>query len=339
MLPDAKLQYANKRCVDVANTGQWRADRLSTTFLQPAHLRSWAVLNLADLSCVDGVREFVSQLTRQLQQQNGTSSAPPFVNGKASAVDAAVEKAAQAAAGGASAAGVQLLLVVLPDDKGDTYNKVKRAAADLGIPTQCMVAAKAGIGPRSSQIKAPYVANILLKINKKAGGINWQLPLGPELWAAKLGTKQLMVFGIDVGHGMAGGGGRKPSAAAVVGSLDRGCSRYGAVVFEQTAGEEIVLGLREAVHQLLRDRFRTLSGRGGAAEGGGTTLPIDGLPNNILVYRDGVSDSQYVAVLQQEVAAIRQACIDAGGQQYKPKVRSWSQQHDPTLQSQSELRW
>jgi eukaryotic translation initiation factor 2C len=162
---------------------------------------------------------------------------------------------------------------------------------------------------------------MLLKINQKAGGINWQLPVGPEVWAAKLGAAHLMVLGIDVGHGMAGGGGKKPSTAAVVGSLDSGCSRYGAVVLEQTAGEEIVLGLREAVQQLLRDRYSaTSSGRQGTPAAGSSTLPRSGLPDSLLVYRDGVSDSQYVAVLQQEVVAIRQACMDAGGPNYRPKV-------------------
>lgn len=288
--------------------------------MQPARLQHWAVLNLAGQECAAGVSDFVTELIRQLQQQGGKVVNPRIVNGSVSAVQSSVQKAAAAAADGTAA--VQLLLVVLPNDKSQTYSEVKTAASTLGIVTQCLVASKAGIGSvsRASNIKLPYVSNILLKINHKAGGTNWQLPQGPEQWAANLRTKQLMVLGIDVGHGIAGGGGNKPSTAAVVGSLDRVCMRYGAVVLEQTAGEEIVLGLQEAVEQLLRDRFNASQSVLAAAASGGL-LPVVGLPECLVVYRDGVSDSQYDAVLQEEVAALRQACGKAGGPNYKPKVR------------------
>lgn len=291
------------------------------------------MLNLAGQGYGAGVREFVSQLTRQLQQQNGNATAPACVDGTTSAVQASVQKAAAAAGG--STGNVQLLLVVLPDDKGQTYDEVKGEAAGLGIPTQCMVAAKAGLSSSggSSQIKAPYVGNMLLKVNQKAGGINWQLPQGPEVWAPKLRTRQLMVLGIDVGHGIAGGAGKKPSTAAVLGSYDQGCSRYSAAVLEQTAGEEIVLGLREAVDQLLRFRSSALTSRQEPAAAGGAPLLSSGLPDCLLVYRDGVSDSQYVAVLQEEVEAIRQACRDVGGHKYQPKVGR------NRLYSRSEVSW
>jgi hypothetical protein len=268
--------------------------------LQPPKLKQWAVLNLASqrYSSAD-VQQFVAELTLQLRQQGGAATAPAIIEGsRYSSAQAAVQAAA--ATSGSQA---QLLLVVLPDDSSKQYGEVKAAAAQLGVATQCMVASKAGIG---SSIKRPYVTNILLKVAAKAGGVAWQLPQGPEVWAPALAAGGLMVVGIDVGHGIAGGSGSKPSMAGIVGTLDASCSRYGGVVQEQTPGHEIVLGLQQGLVQLLRDRQHA-AGQ---------------LPGSLLVYRDGVSDSQYLAVLQQEVPAVRAACREVGGAGASPKVRA-----------------
>jgi eukaryotic translation initiation factor 2C len=251
------------------------------------------------------VQQFVTELVAQLKQQGGSATAPTIVDGgRHSTTSAAVQAAAAAATGGGGRSKAQLLLVVLPTDNSKQYGEVKAAAAELGVATQCIVANKAGIG---SSVKKPYVGNILLKVAAKAGGIAWQLPQGPEVWAPTLAAAKggLMVLGIDVGHGIAGGGGNKPSMAGIVGTLDASCSRYGAVVQEQTPGHEIVLGLQEGLVQLLGDRQKA-AGQ---------------LPGSLLVYRDGVSDSQYLTVLQQEVPAVRAACREVGGADYNPKVR------------------
>jgi eukaryotic translation initiation factor 2C len=267
------------------------------------HLKHWAVLNLASqhYSSAD-VQQFVTELAAQLKQQGGSATAPTIIDGgRHSTTSAAVQAAAAAASGNASQP--QLLLVVLPNDNSKLYGEVKAAAAALGVATQCLVAYSAGIG---SSVKKPYVTNILLKVAAKAGGVAWQLPQGPEVWAPGLAAAKggLMVLGIDVGHGIAGGSGSKPSMASIVGTLDASCSRYGAVVQEQTPGHEIVLGLQEGLVQLLQDRQQA-AGQ---------------LPGSLLVYRDGVSDSQYLAVLRQEVPAVRAACKEAGGAGYSPKV-------------------
>lgn len=136
------------------------------------------------------------------------------------------------------------------------------------------------------------------------GGSNWQLPVDPSMWAPRFRTQQLMVLGVDVTHGLTGS--KKPSVAAVVGSHDPACTRYAAAVSEQTAGHEVVLGMQESVRVLLAG-YKAQRGQ---------------LPEAILVFRDGVSDSMYGAVVQHEVAAIRAACQEmAAGAGSKIKVR------------------
>lgn len=139
------------------------------------------------------------------------------------------------------------------------------------------------------------------------GGSNWQLPVGPSVWAPHFSTEHLMVLGVDVSHGLTGS--KKPSVAAVVGSQDPSCSRYAAAVSEQTAGHEVVLGMQESVAELLQGYQQQRGQR----------------PEAMLVFRDGVSDGMYAAVVQKEVAAIRAACealAPAGAP--RVKVRSHS---------------
>lgn len=126
--------------------------------------------------------------------------------------------------------------------------------------------------------------------------------MGPEVWAPLFGTRQLMVVGVDVSHGLTGS--KKPSIAAVVASRDAACTRYPAALLQQTPGHEVVLGMQEAMQQHLQD-YRAARGQ---------------LPEAMLVFRDGVSDSQYGAVLKHEVESVKAAYQSLAGEGLTPKV-------------------
>ena len=46
----------------------------------------------------------------------------------------------------------------------------------------------------------------------------------------------------------------------------------------------------------------------------------DMLPENLLIYRDGVSESQYDAVLQEELSALKTTCEVMYDEQRQPKI-------------------
>ncbi|KIY99544.1 argonaute-like protein [Monoraphidium neglectum] len=73
---------------------------------------------------------------------------------------------------------------------------------------------------------------------------------------------------------------------------------------EQPPGMEIVAGMGEALEELLRKR-REATGK---------------LPDALLVYRDGVSDSQLGTVVDREVGPMRRACAAVGGPSYAPPL-------------------
>ncbi|VDP60977.1 unnamed protein product [Schistosoma mattheei] len=183
--------------------------------------------------------------------------------------------------------GCAFLLLILYDEHA--YPAIKRLSdLQIGIRTQCV---------RSRTLDKPNVfPNLLLKINGKLGGINWQIP---DL--IKNGDELIMVFGADVTHPAQTQQVRK-SVAAVIGSVSPDLMRYGVVIRQQAttekgnkAAREIIDDMRLIVKELLQLYLRNTNGR---------------FPTRMIFYRDGVSEGQFENVLVEELAAIQRACSD-----------------------------
>uniref|UniRef100_A0A673MCJ6 Protein argonaute-3-like n=1 Tax=Sinocyclocheilus rhinocerous TaxID=307959 RepID=A0A673MCJ6_9TELE len=122
-------------------------------------------------------------------------------------------------------AGLQLIIVILPG-KTPVYAEVKRVGDTLlGMATQCVQVKN--VVKTSPQT----LSNLCLKINVKLGGINNILVphQRPSVF-----QQPVIFLGADVTHPPAGDG-KKPSIAAVVGSMDAHPSRYCATVRVQRA--------------------------------------------------------------------------------------------------------
>lgn len=166
VLPDTFLQYANRCGVAGNNQGQWRPGG-PATLIDPAGLRSWAVLNMAPQRCSSqGISEFVSHLRSEMVRQGMRADAPATIQdgSRYGSVEAALEDIMQQGKGGAA---MQLVLVVLPAKGSVLYRQVKEAAAQLGLVTQCVVAPQAKISGGTASKDVPYLNNLLLKINAK----------------------------------------------------------------------------------------------------------------------------------------------------------------------------
>ncbi|KRX73373.1 Protein argonaute-2 [Trichinella sp. T6] len=84
----------------------------------------------------------------------------------------------------------------------------------------------------------------------------------------------------------------KLSKAAVVGNVDGSVTKFHASVKIQPAKQELITGF---VKQF-SDRLLEYVDVNGTA------------PKNIIVYRDGVSEGQFMQVLEEELPALRRAC-------------------------------
>ncbi|KAI0483833.1 ribonuclease H-like domain-containing protein [Xylaria cf. heliscus] len=182
----------------------------------------------------------------------------------------------------------QLVFVVLPGKKTDTriYNEVKKLChIDFGYQSQAVLAAN--LVKQNLQI----FANLGLKINLKMGGVNHRLGNGVTI----VKQKPTMIVGYDVTHptNLAGNSRGVPSLAGMVASVDSDLGQWPGTAWAQSARQEMLDNtLEERFAQRLR-LFQKHSNR---------------LPENIIIFRDGVSEGQYEQVLQVELPMIREAC-------------------------------
>ncbi|KAL0887394.1 hypothetical protein Bca101_011377 [Brassica carinata] len=195
------------------------------------------------------------------------------------------------------------LLCILAEKKNSlVYGPWKKKnLIDHGIVTQC-------IAP-TSKINDQYLTNVLLKINAKLGGLNSLLAMESSRAMMPLVTQvPTFIVGMDVSHGSPGHS-DIPSIAAVVGSRQWPLiSKYRACVRTQSRKVEIIDNLFKPVTnekgKLVDDgifwfeellwEFYTSSG--------------NMRPEHIIIFRDGVSESQFSQVLNIELDQMMQAC-------------------------------
>ncbi|CAG8466663.1 9415_t:CDS:10 [Ambispora leptoticha] len=185
-------------------------------------------------------------------------------------------------AGNTAKAQPQLLLCILPNTGVSLYAEIKRIGeTSIGVVTQCCQI------KHVNNAKKQYCANICIKINVKLGGMNSFL--SPE-YIGFVAEKPTIIMGADVSH--PGPGEKKASITSICGSMDSRASRYSAVTRMQNARAEIIADLSSMVKELLRIFYQTCGRK----------------PERILFYRDGVSEGQFRAVLDNELKGIQEAC-------------------------------
>ncbi|KXG53098.1 uncharacterized protein PGRI_001480 [Penicillium griseofulvum] len=177
------------------------------------------------------------------------------------------------------------VVVLLPNTDGKIFDFVKYAGdIKTGVLTHCMQSSK------FAKANEQYLSNNAMKVNLKMGGCN-QL-LQPSN-ARFIGTgKNTMVVGLDVTHPSSVDPEVFPSVAAIVASTDYRMGQWPGEVRAQTRRQEHIEFLMEMMVTRLRLWKDTNNGN---------------LPQNILVYRDGVSDGQFNMVLAEELPKIQAA--------------------------------
>ncbi|KAI0107175.1 RNA interference and gene silencing protein [Nemania sp. FL0031] len=179
----------------------------------------------------------------------------------------------------------KLILVIIPAaEMTIAYNRVKYMCdVKEGILNVCVLDSK------FSKSNPQYLANVALKFNLKLGGRNHALDPSK---LGFVGQRRTMIVGIDVTHPAPGSSSNAPSVAGVVASIDEWLGQWPSDIRIQPARQEMVADLESMFQSRLllwRERNKIL-------------------PENILVYRDGVSEGQYSIVVEEELPALRAAC-------------------------------
>ncbi|CAM0880911.1 unnamed protein product [Alopecurus aequalis] len=188
----------------------------------------------------------------------------------------------------------QFLLCILAERKNsDVYGPWKRKClSEFGIVTQCVA---------PMRVNDQYLTNVLLKINAKLGGMNSLLQIETNPAIPLVSNVPTIILGMDVSHGSPGQS-DVPSIAAVVSSREWPLvSKYRASVRSQSPKLEMIDSLFKPqgteddglIRECLVD-FYTSSGKR--------------KPEQIIIFRDGVSESQFNQVVNIELDQIIEAC-------------------------------
>ncbi|KAI9763510.1 MAG: hypothetical protein M1840_000463 [Geoglossum simile] len=296
ILSSPQVKYKANRTKE-SQSGSWNL--MSIKFTTGAKIPPWSYLWLP-MPGKDGdpfpngpdatVRKF-----QDILLDNGVVSPLPLlpglrrelVSGNSSANDAIIVDAMRKFC--AHPAKPKFLLVIIPykgDGTAAIYNQIKSIAdVKLGIHTVCVIGSKFG-NPRGQD---QYFRNIAMKFNLKCGGINHSLDANKLGIISAGGT---MVVGIDVTHPSPGSASNAPSVAGIVASTDKHLGQWPAALQIQESRKEMV----SALDVLFKSRLEVWRSRNKT------------LPENILVYRDGVSEAQYEAVIREELPLLRAAC-------------------------------
>uniref|UniRef100_A0A0N5B1V8 Protein argonaute-1 n=1 Tax=Strongyloides papillosus TaxID=174720 RepID=A0A0N5B1V8_STREA len=281
VLPAPKLLYGGRnKTTALPNQGVW--DMRNKSFHTGVTVNTWAITCFAQSLHVkeSDLRNFTSNLQRISSDAGLTLVGSPCFCKYAVGVDQ-VEPMFKYLK--QTYKDLQLVIVVLPG-KTPVYAEVKRVGDTLlGIATQCVQA--------KNVIKTTpqTLSNLCLKMNVKLGGVNAILfpSVRPQVF-----NEPIIFLGADITHPPAGDS-RKPSIAAVVGSMDAHPSRYSASVRVQQHRHEIITDMAFMVRDLLIQFYKSTHFK----------------PTRIVLYRDGISEGQFTNVLQYELRAIREACM------------------------------
>ena len=185
------------------------------------------------------------------------------------------------------------VLVVMREKDYDDYACIKRVG-DLieGVHTICVTKKTVS---RDRGIEQTF-SNIALKYNIKVGGDNHRLG-GDTLNNLKTNNRaNTIVIGADVTHPNNGSHTATPSIAAVVGSVDDNFMKYPGSMRLQPSKKEDIVDLADMVKERLLEWARNHGQK---------------LPQNVLFYRDGVSESQYDILRRRELPQIQTAMNSA----------------------------
>jgi len=334
VLGSPELKYRNDMTIATRGKGSWnmgppqnRPDMVPK-FREANKLRQWACLVISHDGTVTTVHKARLKFFVQAMNNAGIDTTEPQEtrpigdSHDAKGLDSYVKRW--------SGKGLQLLLIVLPKKDTLLYNQIKQLGDKrYGIQTVCIGGSDRFFNPDFKPLS--YFANVALKVNLKLMGTNHVLN-SPDVRGQGRGSVsgsgalgiisegKTMVLGIDVTHPSPGSAENAPSVAAMVASTDKVLAQWPAALRIQKIDTKTAETQKQKIGQnKATDAENRMKGARQEMVSGVKEMFIDLLniwesrnnrlyPENILIYRDGVSESQYAQVLRDELQPLRDQC-------------------------------
>ena len=282
IMPNPEIRFGNGKH-NPGTTGRW--DLRGKTFFQPnlVPLKAWGFVIVERSVQLRVLQEFANTFHKQYVSHGGRIEQKPLIidQGNQTNVAVAVEQAYRQVF--AKFGGCQFLFIVLRAKNTGSYERIKKSAdCRFGMLTQCVQA----VHVEKNQLQ--YHSNVAMKVNAKLGGVTCRVP-HPTSDKAPFFEEPTIILGADVSH--AAPGSAVASMAALTMSINADATRYAAAC--DTNGHR--------VEMLTPTNVQTLMGRliQSAKKAG---MPA---PKHVYYFRDGVAESQYIHVLNQEVRDLK----------------------------------
>ena len=320
------LKYKNDDEFREVKNGKWkvgrRGDKIVLGFVKPIDLNYWGILDLSNLPG-KAKDKFVARIRSEANIRGMFMDNPTYEHANIRNKSQVKEifkklyndiRRRKENQEGKRDNGSKLLILVINPRQSTIKDELKYLGDTvLKIPTQFVL--KTNVTGRDNNGPSYQVLhNLCLKINHKLGGVNHALSKGPPLM-----NEAVMVMGADVTHPPSGDNSKKPSIAAVVGSVDLDFYQFNVEIrLQERVGEnskveekskdkgravEEIKEMENMVHSLLSKFYQNRKRH----------------PEQIIYYRDGVSEGQFPAILNHELSAIRRACAKLKGG-FEPNV-------------------
>jgi len=261
VLPPETLFFAKGKREVVGPKGEWNR-AATTSVLTAVNVTKWAIFFPEKVKTQ--VQNFCKEMQRVAARMGITMANPKVVSIPDDRTETYIKQMRLLLN-----QSVQLFMMIFPAQKADRYSAVKKLCCiESPVPSQVVCLKTISNEKRLSAV----AQKIALQINCKLGG---------ELWACQTPIKRLMVVGIDVFHSKSAKAG---SIAGMVSSINESLSRYYSSVVIQKQGQEIIDALKIAFLQSLI-RYHEAN---------------NFFPDTVVIFRDGVGDSQMSTVAVHE---------------------------------------
>lgn len=276
--------------------GSWNMANIQ--FNKPGKLKRWSFLAIRNSQAgfksdygMDDVHSAVEGLTNMLRASGVNGAEQVYSPGRELTLEDGSDPALDDKFATASKA-FDLLLIVLPGTKKtepfneEVYSYLKTLGdMKFGIPTICV------IGSKFKKNDPQYFGNNALKFNMKLGGVNQVVD---PACLSFITEDKTMLVGLDVTHPSSTSKEDCTSIAAMVASIDKYLGQWPATLRAQKSRQEMV----SDIGNMLKTHLGHWKALGKHSS----------FPENIIVYRDGVSEGQYDDVIASELPMLRQAC-------------------------------
>lgn len=299
LLPSPEVQFGGA-AAKPETAGRWdlRGKKFLTT--NPKELAAWGIGVFAANADKPMLEKFAKDFAQAYRQHGGkVSSAPPYLMRLPADPAQAVEQLHNGT-GNMFKQRPQLLIFIVQDKNSFHYLRIKKFCdCRFGVVSQVLQFQQVRKG------NPQYYSNVLMKVNAKLGGTTAQAK--PDRTSGfKSFPGPTMVIGADVSH--ASPGSDQASMAALTVSFDRFGGRYAAAC--QTNGKRVEIITEANWNSMLTP----LATQWVSTVGGGR------VPGTIYYFRDGVSEGQFVHVMQQEVPHIKGVLSQIQGSDWNGKI-------------------